>query len=201
MEDRQEDLAQLIANSRQWHEFAGIKHSADCIRRKASALASVLALEQAVWDVEALQSSGVQFGINKNFKRWCDVYYDHLLYYIHVADREALEFLGDRRVVSMERLGADVAEICSLEFADDKQVGQFKARFFENLNLFQKDFRSYKRGKGVPLVEQLEYQFTKRIASRLDRHPAFAASVVIVITLGEILLNRPGLLTREPRTK
>lgn len=201
MEDKPENLDKLIANARQWQEFAGTKNSADCVLRKASVLARAIASEQASWDVESLQSSGVQFGIANDDRRWWDVYYDHLIYYVHIADREAFEFLGDTRAVFMDRLGTEVAGICGLQFRDDRQAAQFKATFFENLNIFQNEFGSYQRGRGVPLAEQLQYQFCKRIANRFDQDLAFAALAVIGITSGEILLNIPGLLIGQARIR
>lgn len=201
MEDREKALEQLLANSRQWQEFAGIKNSTDCVLRKASALARVLVSEQAVWAVEALQSSGVRYGVSKTDRRWWDVYYDHLLYYIHIADREAFGYVKESRGIFMNRLVEEVVEICCGNFKDGKQAAKFKANFLKNLNLFQNEFASYKRQASVPLDEQLQYRFGKRIASRLGLDISFCHLVVVGLTSGEILLNIPGLLTGKSRTK
>lgn len=201
MEDKEKALEQLLANSRQWQEFIGIKNSDDCVLRKASALARVLVSEQAAWAVEALQSSGIRFGVSKTDRRWWDVYYDHLLYYMHIADREALDFLGERRGIFMDHLCGEVGEFCGMDFGDDKKVAQFKAKFFENVKLFQNEFASYKRETAVPLGEQLQYRFGKRIASRLGLDISFCLLVVVGLTSGEILLNIPGLLTGKSKTK
>ena len=205
MEDKEKALEQLLANSRQWQEFVGIKNSDDCVLRKASALARVLVSEQAVWALESLQSSGVSFGIriSKTDRRWWNVYYDFLLYYTHIADREALEFLGERRGIFMDRLCGEVAEYCAMDFGDDKQAAQFKAKFFENFNLFQNEFARYKREGVGPLDEQLQFRFGKRIASRFDCGSDIALILLVVTGLagGEILLNIPGLLTGKSRTK
>jgi len=73
MEDKRKALEQLIADSHQWQEFAGAKNSTDCVPRKAFALASILASEQAAWDIESLQSYGAQFRISKNDRHsWSD---------------------------------------------------------------------------------------------------------------------------------
>lgn len=201
MEDKQKAFEQLVANARQWQEFAGIKNSDDCVLRKASALSRVLVSEHAVWSVESLQSHGVSLGISKNDRRWWNVYYDFLLYYMHIADREALELLGEKRSIFMDRLDGEVTEFCAMDFGDDKKVAQFKAKFFENLNLFQNEFASYKRGAAVPLGEQLQYRFGKRIASRFGLGTSFNLLVVVAINASEIVLNIPGLLTGKSRKK
>jgi tetratricopeptide (TPR) repeat protein len=208
MEDIEKALEELRADSHQWQEFVGIENSDDCVLRKASALARVLVSEQTVWAVERLQSSGTQFGIRKDDRRWRDVYYDHLLYYMHIADREAFEFLGERRRIFVHRLGTEVAEMCSLEFGNDKQrvrfrakfqAAQFKAKFFKNFNLFQDEFGRYKRERSVPLGEQLQFRFAKRIASRFGcgSDIRLISLVLGYVTAAEVLLNIPGLLARD----
>ena len=204
MEDKEKALEQLLAKSRQWQEFVGIKNSKDAVLIKASALASVLASQQAVWSVEALQSlqlSGVSFGISKTDRRWWDVYYDHLLYYMHIADREAYEFLGERRGIFVDRLVEEVGRICRGNFEDDKQAAMFTAQFPKIFNQFQNEFASYERVASVPLGEQLQYRFSKRIANRLDLGPEFGLLVAKGLTAGEILLNIPGLLTGKSWAK
>lgn len=203
MEDREKVLAQLLANSRQWQEFVGIKNSDDCVLRKASALASALASEVGVGALDSLQSLAVRFGIGKADRRWWDVYYDFLLFYMRMADREAYEFLGKRRGIFMDCLCSEVVRICRGHFDDDKKAAQFEVSFFENFNLFQRQFASYQTYKvaSVPLGEQVEYRFSERIARRLDLGLDFRLLVGSTCTAGYILLNIPGLLTGKPRTK
>jgi len=195
MEDKEKALEELIANSRQWQEFVGIKNSKECVLIKASSLASVLASEQVVSAVDNLQSFGVRFGISKTDRRWWDVYYDFLLYYMHIADREVYEFLGEKRGIFVDRLVEKVVEICSVDFEDDKQAAMFKAKFLENFNQFQIEFGKYQRVASVPLGEQVDYRFSERIARRLDLGLDFGLLVASACTAGYILLNIPGLLT------
>lgn len=201
MEDREKALAQLLANSRQWQEFVGIKNSKECVLRKASALASALASEAGVQAVDSLQSLGVRFGISKTDRRWWDVYYDFLLFYMHIADREAFEFIEEYRDIFMARLCTEVVKICRGHFEDDKKAAQFEVGFFESYNLFQRQFASYQRVASVPLGEQVDYRFSERIARRLDLGPDFGLLVASTCTAGYILLNIPGLLTGKSWTR
>lgn len=201
MEDREKAVGQLIANASQWQEFVGLRNSKECILRKASALASAVASEAAVSAVGSLQSLGARFGISKTDMRWWDVYYDLLLYFIHIADREAFDFLEDSRGIFVDRLRTEVVRICRGSFKDDRKAGQFEARFLENHNLFQRQFASYQRVTSVPLGEQVDYRFSERIARRLDLGPDFGVLVASICTAAYILLNIPGLLTGKSLTK
>ena len=94
----------------------------------------------------------------------------------------------------MNRLVEEVVEICCGDFKDGKQAAKFKANFLKNLNMLQNEFASYKRQASVPLDEQLQYQFGKRITSRFGLGIDICLVVVAVLTADEILLNIPGLL-------
>lgn len=195
MEDKEKALEELLANSLQWQEFAGIKNSKDFVLKKASALAhAVTSLEARA--LESLQSR-LSSEVDATDRRWWDVYYDLLLYYMHIADREAFEYLEESRGIFMDRLVKEVAEMCAVVFEDVKQAAKFKAKFLENFNLFQNDFALYQRGNTDRLTEQLQYQFAKRILSRfgLGEDIRFIFEVFSHVVADEILLNIPSLLS------
>lgn len=203
MEDMKKAYEELLTNSLQWQEFIGIKNSEDCVLRKASALARVLTSQQAAGAVEPLQSSESLPGISKTDRRWWDVYYDFLLFGMHIADREAFKFLGECQTIFMERLCREVVEICSVDFRDDERAAQFKTKFFENFSLFQEEFAEYKQvGRRQTtdfLTDHLNYAFAKRILSRfgLEQNLRHIVSVFSAAHALEILLNIPRLLQGE----
>ena len=201
MEDSEKRLEELAANCFQWQEFEGVKNSKDCVLIKASALARAVT-SWGVHNVEAVQSTlsdprfSESFAVDTTDRRWWDVYYDFLLYFIHIADREAFDCLGEYRGIFMDRLTIEVAKICSGHFEDDKQAAMFKANFPKYYNQFQIEFGKYQRGP-VNYSENLQFQFARRILTRfgLDKHMELIFLVLTNVTGSEIILNIAGLVT------
>jgi len=197
MEDKQKGLE---ANALQWQEFAGTRNSNDCVSRKASALAQALTSQQVPVVMRILQSSEPLLGISKTDSRWWDVYYDFLILGIHIADREAFNYLGKHQNVFVEHLCRDVVETCNSDFMDDQQGAQFRAKFIENFGQFQEQFAGYRQvGRGHTTdfrTDHLNYAFAKRILSRfgLEQNLRHIVSVFSAAHALEILINIPSLL-------
>ena len=210
MEDREKMLEELAANCFQWQEFEGGKNSKDCVLIKASALARAVT-SWGVHSVESLQSTFSAPPLSKSFAvdttdgRWWNVYYDFLLYFIHIADREAFEILQESRDIFVDRLVEKVVEICSVDFEDDKQAAMFKAKFLEYYNQFQFEFGKYQRGAVKNyLTEDLKFQFARRILRRFgldDKDTEAIFLVVVNVHASEMVLNILGLLTGKSWTK
>ncbi|GAI92348.1 unnamed protein product [marine sediment metagenome] len=165
--------------------------------KKASALARVVTSLE-VQCVESLQSR-LSSEVDVTDRQWWNVYYDLLLYYMHIADREAFEYLEKSRGIFMKRLVEEVAKICCGDFKDGKQAAKFKANFLENLNLFQNEFGKYQRGHADYLKESLQFQFAKRILTRFGLGPTFIVDIFKHLVADEIILNIPRLLDDSDR--
>ena len=128
------------------------------------------------------------------------IYYDYLLYMMHIADRESYENLNDKmRNIFMDKLLKEVIAICIKDFDDQLRVKQFRKSFTSNFNLFQKDFDEYEYGgsDSQKPTENLTYMFAKRILKRLGREGDFVLLFTIIafsVDL-EISLNIPDLFT------
>lgn len=195
MEELPKELKELDAASMQWQSFDGIKNSKDVLSKKASALAHAMTSLLAQ-SMESLQSILSFAEIEANDERWWSIYYDLLLFFMHIADREAFEYLEKNRGIFVKRLLKEVAQICCKDFENDKQAAEFRKNFASNFVLFQKEFAVYERGQTDYLTENLNYQFTNRILRRLklDEDVALIFKLLSLTIAYEVLLNIPRLL-------
>jgi len=191
-------VEERAAASAKWEEFAGKKNTKDNALRKASALAETMTwlLGDAVKEMQQPIVSQYE-GIEMEDGRWWSVYYDSLLYMMHIADREAVQYLEEEeRSIFREQLFKEVTEICCADFHDEPRATEFKQNFAHIFMLFQDEFASYKQGQANYLAENVTYQFAKRIQSRLGQHANFilGAQVFWVVVDTEAVLNIPVLL-------
>ena len=194
---QKEHFKKLDADSVKWEEFAGKKNSKDVVLSKASALARIMfsLLGQAI---KAMQESIISENeIRISDECWWSVYYDLLLYMMHITDRETFEYLKESmRDIFMEQLFKEVMELCLADFDNNSQIQQFEQTFANNFMLFQNEFSSYERGQTEYLTENLAYMFAKRIKKRLgsNRDLAFILQFVKFSIELELLLDIPRLL-------
>jgi hypothetical protein len=183
--------------SAKWEEFAGKKNTENIVLRKASALARIMSSISAN-AVEVMQQTVIsETETTIGDKHWWSVYCDFLLYMMHIADRDAFEYLKEtKRKVFIDQLLKEVIQICLENFDDDLISNQFTLNFANNFMLFQKEFSSYERGETEYLTEDLTYMFAKRIQKRLGTDPdrIFNLQVFQFSIELELLLNIPDLL-------
>jgi hypothetical protein len=192
------DFKELEDASAKWEDFISQKNSGDVIIKKASALAIAMTylLSDAIKTMQASFKDRIEI---EDEKLW-SAYYDLLLYMMHIADREAYEYLNENmRHMFMKELVRETIEICANDFKDNLRVDQFKANFQTNYNLFQNEFAQYERGKTGNLNKDLLYMYTDRVRKRLGLGSDISFKLQFSSDLGvlEFLLNIPLLLS-EP---
>lgn len=191
------NYAELDANSFKWDEFTGKKNIKAIVLDKASALARNMSSLLARAIKEMQQGVISETKIKVEDKQWWSVYYNFLLYMMHIADREAFEYLNkSMRKVFVRQLLKKVIEVCIEDFANYSRAHQFRQNFEHNFMLFQKEFASYERGQTNHLTENLTYMFAKRIQKRLglDRDLILNLQFFQFSTKLEFILDIPRLL-------
>lgn len=194
---KEDHFRELNDASVKWEEFAGKKNTENTVLKKASALARIMSsiLPSAIKEMQQALISENDTIVDD--KVWWTVYYDYLLYTIHIADREAFNYLKKtKRHIFIEQLLKEVIEKCLKDFDNNSTANQFRNNFAHNFLLFQKEFSSYQRGKTELLTDNLTYMFAERIQKRLRLGIGVKlhAQIFQFLIVLEMLLNIPCLL-------
>ena len=192
----EEHFRELNDASVKWEEFAGKKNTENTVLKKASALARIMSsiLPSAIKEMQQALASENDTIVDD--KVWWTVYYDYLLYTMHIADREAFNYLKKtKRHIFIEQLLKEVIEECLKNFDNNSTAKQFRNNFAHNFVLFQKEFSSYQRGTKL-LTNNLNYMFAERIQKRLRLGIGAKLRMQIFqfLLVFEMLLNIPCLL-------
>ncbi len=193
----------LNKHSFKWEDFVGKKNTRDVVERKAFALSSAMSslLGHAIDIMRKTILTGSDFEVDE--EKWWTIYYDFLIFLIHISDREAFEFLDkNQRTLFIESLLNKVIETCSSDFVNNS-VNQFKQKFLHNFILFQDEFASYERGKTKYLAQNVTYMFAERIQKRMGfNSTAILKAQIFEFTINlELLLDIPRLLNNKASDK
>lgn len=193
----EEDIDRLIEVSIEWEGLAGIQNTKDNVLRKAAVLADEIThlASKIVKDLNQFVIDELEIKIDDD-KCWT-LYYDLLLFMIHLSDREAFQYLmKDKRKKFMVQLFKEAIRYCCEDFEDKSQHKEFEKKFQYAHEIFQKEYALYKRGKTEYLTDNLEYNFTKRILGRLgeENNIELLLTIFSAIVKVDILLNLPKLL-------
>ena len=193
----EEALAEVNAISFKWDEFAGERNIEAMVLEKAIVLAQNMSSLLANAIKEMQHGVVLETKAKVADKTWWFVYFDFLLYMMHIADREAAEYLNkSMRDVFMQQLLNGTMDICAEDFSDKSDVEEFRQNFKRNFNLFQQEFASYERGQTEYLTNDLFYMFAKRIQKRLglDWDSFLNLQIFQFLIKLELILNLPDLL-------
>ena len=194
---KQEDIDRLINASIKWEGLVGIQNTKENVLRKASVLADEITrfAFKTIKEITQSLSEEIETEIDDNM-RWT-LYYDLLLYMLHLSDREAFNYLEkDKQKIFMNQLYNEIVKFCCEDFKDEIKSEQFAYNFQHAFELFQKEYGFYKRGQTEYLEDNLEYNFTTRTIERLgcEKDVFLHAIIFPFITSVDILLNLPDLL-------
>jgi len=188
---------EAIELSCKWDDFANAVNNKSIINKKAMALANVLTSLVASSVKEMQQGILKESGVQTNDSHWWSVYYDFLLYMMHITDREAAIYLDDSlRHVFMKQLFGRIADIGAEDFDDKSRAREFRHNLSNNFNLFQSEYSSYKRGHTERIDENVSYMFAKRVQKRLGQEGDIILTMQIFefVLKIELLPNIPALL-------
>ena len=202
-----EELYQgLLKSSNKWEEFSGIQNTNDGVLKKASSLANMITSVTPKF-VEVFQH-GISSYLDEKLDdslSW-NVYYDFILYMIHLSDRAAFHYLDkDKRTLFLNRLYDDITDYLRESFKSETTAKKFLDNFAYQHGLFQKEYSQYTREKPKSFLHDIDYQFTERIFKRFRieidysdiKQMTFIMSLRPIINGMDIVYNFQGLLVEK----
>lgn len=157
-----------------WKEFRGKGNSDAVLIEKAKAVAPLL-------DDLITESTQHLFSVLKEERgdtidqeKFSEVYFEIALFYVHLIDRIAFQYLGpEKRIVFIESVCDEYLEITNKDFMtynNDVNAAEFRTLFLDSLNERQLEYGTYKMSteKDEALAGTVLWEFGKKIAEILN---------------------------------